>query len=223
MTSGGRELLKWIAVLLMTGDHVTKVLELGYVPVATELGRVAFPLFALVLSYNLALPGTDLVKSIRRLFAWGLVATPVAFMAFGELLPLNVLVTFSVGSTAIWSIERRNWPVAAFAMLIAPLVVDYGFPGVWLVVAAHSWFRQHGKRMHWLLGCWDFRRSRLYLVLPVWIWICMALLCLYNGNAWALLALPLMQLGELSWTIPRTRWAFYAYYVGHLVVLTACS
>ena len=220
MTSGGREFLKWLAVVLMTGDHVITILGLGYVPVATELGRVAFPLFALVLAYNLALPGADLAKSIRRLTVWGLVATPVAYLAFGSLVPLNVLLTFAVACSAIWSMQTRNWPLTAAAMLVAPLVLDYGWPGVWLVVAAYGWFRAHGKRMHWLLGCGEFRRSRLYLVLPIWIWVCMGLLCLYNGNAWALLALPVMQLGEYAWSIPRTRWAFYGYYVGHLGVLT---
>jgi len=99
-----------------------------------------------------------------------------------------------------------------------PLIVDYQWAGVAIVVSSWCWFRAHGKRMHWLLGCGEFRRSRLYLVL---VWSSMALLCLYNGNVWALLALPLMQLGEVAWRLPRTRWAFYGYYVGHLAVLAA--
>ena len=66
-----RELLKWIALLAMTGDHVAKVVLGGYVPVVSELGRIAFPLFALVMACNLAQPGADLRKSIRRLALWG--------------------------------------------------------------------------------------------------------------------------------------------------------
>ena len=54
--SGARELLKWIALLTMTGDHVAKVVFGGYVPVVSELGRTAFPLFALVMACNLAQP-----------------------------------------------------------------------------------------------------------------------------------------------------------------------
>lgn len=34
----------------MTGDHLAKVLAHGYLPIVSELGRVAFPLFALVLA-----------------------------------------------------------------------------------------------------------------------------------------------------------------------------
>lgn len=51
----------------------------------------------------------------------------------------------------------------------------------------------------------------------------MGLLCLYNGNAWALLALPVMMLGELSASIPRAGRVFYAYYVGHLALLVALA
>lgn len=71
MTSGGRELVKWLALLFMTGDHTLKILHLGYMPVIAELGRVAFPLFALVFAYNLAQPGADVAKLIKRLFLWG--------------------------------------------------------------------------------------------------------------------------------------------------------
>ena len=55
----------------MTGDHVAKVVFDGYVPVVSELGRIAFPLFALVMACNLAQPGADLRKSMRRLALWG--------------------------------------------------------------------------------------------------------------------------------------------------------
>ena len=47
-----------------TGDHVAKVVFGGYVPVVSELGRIAFPLFALVMACNLAQPGADLRKSM---------------------------------------------------------------------------------------------------------------------------------------------------------------
>jgi hypothetical protein len=37
-----------------------------------------------------------------------------------------------------------------------------------------------------------------------------------------LLAIPLvLVLARVPWTVPRSRWAFYVYYVGHLAVLAA--
>jgi hypothetical protein len=201
MTSSGRELLKWIAVVLMTGDHAVKVLALGYVPVVSELGRVAFPVFALVMAYNLAQPGADLTKSVRRLFVWGLVATPVAMVAFGELLPLNVLLTFSLAAGLVWCIQERQWAVAALCGLPASLLVDYQFVGVLVVLAGWLYFRRPGAR-------------------AVLVVASIGLLCLYNGNGWAFLGLPVLALGQLEVRLPRTRWAFYGYYVGHLGLLS---
>ncbi|WP_429001345.1 TraX family protein [Xanthomonas arboricola] len=57
--------------------------------------------------------------------------------------------------------------------------------------------------------------------MPVPVVLTMTLLCLYNGNLWALLAIPLCEFGYRNWNLPRTRWAFYGYYAGHLAVLSA--
>lgn len=204
MTSGGRELLKWLALVLMTGDHVLKVFGLGYVPVMSELGRVAFPVFALVMAYNLAQPGADTAKCARRLLLWGVVATPVAMLAFGQWLPLNVLLTFAAAAGIAWAIERRQWVIVILLAVLAPTVLDYAWPGVWLVLAGWWWYRGQGRH-HW----------------PVWF--CMGLLCIYNGNAWALLAIPALRLGHINVRVPRSGRVFYWYYVGHLLVFAALS
>ncbi|MBN4973112.1 conjugal transfer protein [Stenotrophomonas maltophilia] len=204
MTSGGRELLKWLALVLMTGDHVLTVFGLGYVPVVSELGRVAFPVFALVMAYNLAQDGADAGKSARRLAAWGLVATPAATVAFGQVLPLNVLLTFAAAAGCIWALERRQWALAALLAIVAPVALDYAWPGVWLVLAAWHWYRGQGDR-------------------PCLVWTCMGLVCAYNGNAWALLALPALRLARAEWPIPRSGRVFYAYYVGHLALLVVLA
>ncbi|UXB38957.1 TraX family protein [Stenotrophomonas maltophilia] len=221
MTSGGRELLKWIALVLMTADHVLKVLRLGYVPVATELGRIAFPVFALVMAYNLAQPGADSAKAARRLALWGAVATPAAYFAFGTLFPLNVLLTFAVSAACIWAYQRRNWALAAFLFFGAPLLLDYQWAGVWLVVEGWFWFSNYGKArsIRSLFGIWD----PMARVFPIWVWACMGLLCWYNGNAWALLALPVTMLADFDWSVPRSGRFFYLYYVGHLALLAAVA
>lgn len=200
MTSGGRELLKWLALVLMTGDHIVTILHLGYVPILSELGRVAFPLFALVMAFNLAQPRADVAKSAQRLAAWGLAATPVAVLAFGQLVPLNVLLTFAAAAACVWAIERRYWLLVAFLAVVAPAWLDYAWPGVWLVLAAWRWYRGQGGQ-------------------PWAVWACMGLLCAYNGNAWALLAIPALRLSSLDVRVPRSGKVFYGYYIGHLVAL----
>lgn len=223
MTSGAREALKWLAVLLMTGDHVAKVFFGGYLPVVSELGRIAFPVFALVMAYNLAQPGADLGKSVRRLALWAAIAQPAHALAFGYWLPLNVLASFALAASVVWAIRAGRWWLVAALAGPLPLIVDYQWSGIAVVVSAWLWFGRHGRRMNWLVGSWDWSRQRLYAVLPIWVWISLALLCWYNGNGWALLALPVVALGDLPWSVPRTRWAFYGYYVGHLALLAALA
>lgn len=224
MTSGSREALKWLAVVLMTGDHVAKILLGGHVPVLSELGRIAFPVFALVMAYNLAQPGADLGKSIRRLLAWGLIAQPVHAFAFGYWLPLNVLLTFALAAFAAWCIRDRRWLLVAVCVGPAPLLVDYQWSGIGFVLAAWYWFCSRRDLLeagasivgeYSMCGGW---RDFPWIMQPAWL-----LLCAYNGNGWALLALPVFWLGDRVCLIPRTRWAFYGYYVGHLSLLAVLA
>ncbi|WP_115553837.1 TraX family protein [Xanthomonas arboricola] len=208
MTSGGREFLKWLAAVFMTGDHALKILGLGYVSGIAELGRVAFPLFALVLAYNLAQPNADIEKSVKRLFLWGIIASPVVAIAFQNVFPLNVLLSFALAAACILAIERRQWTFLAVCVLLVPAAVDYRWAGVAVVLGGWVFWRNP----------WQWRLSKgisalVLLVLPV------SLICFFSDTFWALLALPLLLLARINIPIPRTRSAFYFYYVGHLVFL----
>lgn len=216
MTSNGRELLKWIALVLMTGDHLAKVFAGGYVPLASELGRIAFPMFALVMAYNLAQPGADVLKSLRRLTLWGVIAQPAHALAFGYWLPVNVLLSFALAAACVHCIQHRRWWPLALLVGPAPLLVDYQWAGVVLVLAWWWFFRSpaclRGDGTIWIAV------RRFWLAVAA-----LAPLCLYNGNPWALAGLPLVfwladPLRRLP-AVPRTRWAFYGYYVVHLLLL----
>lgn len=202
MTSSGRELLKWLAVILMTGDHVAKVIYGGYVPGLSEAGRVAFPSFALVMAYNLAQPGADVVKSVRRLALWGIIAQPVHALVFGYWLPLNILLTFALSAAAVYAANQRGWRALvslAVAALVLPAFVDYQWSGVWFVLLAYFAYRQKSPG------------ALLAAFVP---------LCVFNGNLWAIAALPVAGLlGQAPWRVPRAGRAFYGYYVGHLACL----
>lgn len=206
MTSGGREALKWLALVLMTGDHVARVFFGGYVPVVSELGRIAFPVFALVMAYHLGEPQADIGKSVRRLALWAAIAQPGHALAFGHWIPLNVLASFALAAGVVWAIrDGRWWTLVALAGPLA-LLVDYQWAGVAVVVAGYV-----VRRFGWSAGS------------GVALLTAFGLLCLYNGNGWALLALPVMALGYAAVPVPRTRWAFYGYYVGHLALLCAAA
>lgn len=219
MTSGGRELLKWVAVLLMTGDHAAKLLWGGYVPVLSELGRIAFPVFALVMAYNLAQPGADVGKSVRRLAVWGVVAQPVYAWAFGAALPVNVLLSFALAAACVWCVQNRRWWLLVLLAGPLPLFVDYQWAGVALILA-WWWAYRITAPLHEGFRTIGYSDTLRRLCLAVGAFVP---LCLYNGNAWALLALPVMALGQGSWNVPRTRWAFYGYYVLHIGLLAKIS
>lgn len=57
VADGTVEGLKWLGLLLMTGDHVNKYLFNGTLPFLFEAGRLAMPIFVFVLAFNLARPG----------------------------------------------------------------------------------------------------------------------------------------------------------------------
>lgn len=201
--SGTRELLKWIALLAMTGDHVAKVVFGGYVPVVSELGRIAFPLFALVMACNLAQPGADLRKSLQRLVLWGIIAQPLHAWAFGFWLPLNILLTFALAAVAVHALANNRALLLLLAAGVLPMLVDYQWAGVGSV----------------LLGWIGFRHRAWWLLLAGLCAVCWA-----NHNGWALLAIPVVLLAvRVPWQLPRWRWMFYGYYVGHLLVLAVVA
>jgi hypothetical protein len=190
--SGARELLKWIALLAMTGDHVAKVVFGGYVPVVTELGRIALPLFALVMACNLAQPGADLRKSMRRLALWGVIAQPLHALVFGSWLPLNILLTFALAAVAVHALANNRPLLLLLAAGVLPMLVDY-----WIAFRHRAW---------WTLL------------------IALAAVCWANRNGWAVLAVPVVLLAaRVQWQLPRWRWMFYGYYVGHLLVLAVVA
>jgi hypothetical protein len=57
VSDGSTELLKWIGLVLMTGDHINSCLFNSTLPVLFGLGRLCLPIFVFVLAYNLARPG----------------------------------------------------------------------------------------------------------------------------------------------------------------------
>ncbi|CAM4113820.1 conjugal transfer protein [Stenotrophomonas lactitubi] len=206
MTSSAREVLKWLAVILMTGDHIAKVVYGGYVPGLSEAGRVAFPLFALVMAYNLAQSGADVGKSVRRLALWGVIAQPVHAVVFGYWLPLNILLTFALSAAALYAVNQRGWTaLVAFAVaaLVLPAFVDYQWSGVWFVLLTYFGYREKSPG------------ALLAAFVP---------LCIFNGNLWAVMAVPVAALlAHSQWRVARAGRAFYGYYVGHLAALGAIA
>lgn len=211
MTSAGREVLKWLALVLMTGDHVNKVLLHEQYSWLTDVARVVFPIFAIVLAYNLAQhPSPDGTRrALVRMLAFAVLAQPFHAWAFGYWVPLNVLFTLALG---VYVATADNRWLSAIAWLLGGAVVDYEWFGVAVVVAGfHFWQIPAGNR------------TRLFIA-TLLLGAAVASLYAINGNLIALAAFPLLwTLGRLPGRIPRWRWTFYAYYNLHLGVFATLA
>lgn len=206
MTSAGREILKWVALVLMTGDHVNKVLLANSAPWLSEAARVVFPIFAIVLVYNLHMHRHHdaTARALVRLLIAAVIAQPFHAWAFGYWLPLNVLFTLALG---VYVASARNGWLAAAAWILGGAFVDYQWAGVGVIVAARVLFRSNGHWRGWLL-----------------LAAAIAALYVINGNLWAVLALPLVWwLGPSTGDVPRWRWTFYVFYPAHLAIIAAVS
>jgi hypothetical protein len=221
---GTLEALKWMGLASMTIDHVNKYLLHGSVPALFAIGRLALPIFAFVLSYNLARPSTlanarvVFPRILKRLVAGALLASP-PFMALGGLAggwwPLNILATFAVAVAAMYAVHCGGlWgrATATGLVIIGGGLVEYWWPAVAMCLAAWYYCRRPGQRA---LSAWVL--ATLALSLDGWAF---GALPLVNASMWALAAFPLM-LGaaRVDVRIPRLKWVFYAYYPMHFAIL----
>jgi hypothetical protein len=214
IASGSLEALKWIALLLMAGDHVNKYLLHASVPAIFDAGRIVMPVFAVVLGYNLARPGTlergAYGRVLQRLGLIAAVAT-VPFVALGGLgwgwWPLNVMAAFWVAAASMCLLERGGAgriTGAALLLLVGGLFVEY-----WWAVLAIA------------MAAWSYTRRPNWLALFVGL-AGLGSLHLVNRNWWAFAALPMIGLASaVDLRVPRFRWAFYVFYPLHLAVIWA--
>ena len=132
-------------------------------------------------------------------FAFGLLAAPFhAALTDGG--PLNILLTFAAAVVVLDLAESGHRVAAVGIFAAAGALVEYGWPGIGLVLA-----------VRWLYVQPSWERAGWVLVATACLWP-------YNGSHAALWALPLVLLASgLAPSLPRLRWAFYWFYPLHLV------
>lgn len=210
VSNGTIEALKWLALFLMTLDHVNKYLLHDAVPALFAAGRIAMPLFAFVLAYNLARPGAlesgAYFRTMKRLALYGLAATPF-FIGLGGLLvgwwPLNIMFMLLAATAIIYLVEKKSSALLAAAIfLFAGAFVEF-----W-------WFA-----LAFFIGAYLYCKTGSKTALVVWV-LAAASLYIVNRNMWAMAAMPLILAAPLvDVKMPRFRHVFYAYYPAHLAVI----
>lgn len=212
IANGTLEAIKWVALVLMTLDHVNKYLFAHQLPFFYELGRIAMPLFVFVLAYNLARPNALLNgahwRVSKRLAIYGVVAS-LPYMALGTVVsgwwPLNIMFLL-LAATAIFGLVehggRLQGVLAVAVFAIAGSLVEYWWPALALAIC-----------------CWLYcKRPSLGRLSAMTL--CLIALSLVNQNLWACAALPIIVAApKVDLQIIRCRQLFYAYYPLHLSAL----
>lgn len=215
MANGALEVLKWLALLLMTGDHINTALFGRSVDWLYGVGRLVMPLFACVLAYNLARPQDAAVfrRTAVRMVLVGVLAQPFYMVSFHQgPFVLNIMFAFAVAVALMWWWQERNgsaWALAS-VLVVSGLFTEFAGTAQLLTFAFWLWWRPDNAPRS------VDRRWALGLVLAA-----LGLVCWVNGNGWALVSLPLVGIvgTYVQRGLPRYRWAFYGYYVAHLGVL----
>lgn len=112
LNSSKQELLKYIALLLMTTDHAGGILYGHYegLHLSTMLGRLVFPIFAYLAIYNYLYHTRDKKRYVKRLLAFALISQVPYHFAFYEIhgrFTLNVLFTLGFGLWYIYLSEEK--------------------------------------------------------------------------------------------------------------------
>jgi hypothetical protein len=208
LSGGNTEALKWLALVLMTLDHINTFLYDRAFPALYDLGRIAMPVFGFVLACNLARPGAlengVHLRVMKRLALFGLLATP-PFVAMVGWLPFNIMFTLLLAAAVMWLMEQGGQPriIAAAMLFIAgsPLV-EFSWFGVLYCLAAWVACKRPGVVA---FLSWTAAAASLYMT---------------NGNFWAVAAIPLiLAISHARVHMPRLRYVFYGYYPVHLALL----
>ena len=206
----GRELLKWLAIITMTLDHIGLVLYPQYT-VLRYVGRLAFPLFA----YLLVL-GVESTRNLRsyfnRLILFAIVSQ-IPFALANGVQPwekLNIFFTLALGLVTVYLMDM-NSPFIFIPLAASFLPVDYGVYGTATVLFFYL------LRRDWKVG------TSLFVLVNVVLYVIEP-----NYQPLALLALPLILLhnsgglnlgGSGKAQTVFKKYFFYVYYPLHLLVL----
>lgn len=209
------DLLKWIALFSMALFHYGH--SVVYMPpeIITIIGRLAFPLFAFILGYNIALAIEKNDKTVEKrlmktLLVFGCFAQPFYWGFIHSPLPLNVMFSLALG---VYMVFNYKTVFAWIALALCGLFVDYAWFGALFVLASY-------------LVSTDLMKSRIGLFSGIAFSTSLISLTMITSSPYPLLVLPLLLFGlvwQPNFKLPRCKWFFYAFYPVHLALLQAFS
>ncbi len=214
---GGREALKWIAIITMTIDHAGAVFYPEHIFLRL-IGRLAFPLFC-----YLIILGMESTRNVKNYFIRLLVFASISqipyYLALGyePYESLNIFFTLSFGVLFIYFYERRSILILIPILASIFLRFDFSIYGILLIGCAYA--LKKDTKLGIVLIC-------LLNVLSLLLW---------ERQIFSLFALPIILLHlkislkieretKLKFAYPLWRkYFFYIFYPLHLTVLYLIS
>lgn len=202
------DLLKWLALIAMTVDHVNAALLDRTSETMTLIGRIAFPVFVFAAAFG-ALRTRSPTRYLRRLLLCALAAQPFFWWALGT--PwwyLNTVFTLLWGVAAVLAWRGGLYWLAPLLLLPA-VISDYALAGAAAVTAA-ALLLSGSPRLMAAGGLAFIALGPLLWGWSAYLWVGLAA----SGAAFLL--------WSYAWgrTAPAgARYVFYVFYPLHLAIL----
>lgn len=228
--------IKVVAIVTMLVDHLGAAVFPGN-EMMRMIGRIAFPIYAYAIAVGCVYT-RDIGRYLQRICLLALISQPIYVLALHHTNALmtslsfaedplravirfyvyswkdpSILLSLAVGIAVIWSVRERRLFVTTLLLLLTYLMsssLDYGIRGVILMLLMYLFI------------------DRWYISLPV-----VAAYMIYWGldgvrftmfevsysiQMFAVFALPFIYI-PMRTGLKLNKWAFYAFYPGHLLLI----
>ena len=218
-----QDILKLIAILTMTLDHIGYILNPTFEPLRL-IGRLSFPIFVFLLIFNLH-QKVRFEKYLKRLFAFAIITSlilgPFKYI-FNNILPLNIFWTLLLGMLAIYGLEKTSSDfkdrkirlfVNIYILLVCAtlsILTDYGFYGFLYILSFYGWYKSKNL---------IFVATSIVLGFLINTDISVPA-CIISATTSLIFLFPITR-SKKATRFLRPWWLFYAYYPLHLAVIYA--
>ena len=210
------ELLKWIAILTMTIDHIGHICY-PKITLFTTIGRMAFPLFGYILIHNYLYFTSNKKRYILRLWLFGVLSQPFFIYAIANRLNIFILLAMALTSLYFFEmVDRKSKGLDAFLVksfvvfvgLVLSTFGEYPIFGYLFLISMYPVFQ--GKFLFLLFAAF-------FLVLNSFgVWYYTA------GSIVAIIMIPMVAAFTKRYRLRTKRmdkWFFYLYYPLHMTVI----
>lgn len=227
--------LKIAAFVFMFIDHAGKVLFNNQHDMRV-LGRIAFPVYAWCAIVGFC-HTRDVRKYLLRLLAVALVSQPVYVLTLTHnWLRPNICVTLALGVAALWGMREKKWgsevwAPAAVICLATLLRAEGEWKAVLLMILLYAVRDSRGGiaavSVSYFLFWGSYSQvTQTILGMPVDLnalprFAALPLEAVMRGEAWSILALPLLLVRWPERDVRLSKWVGYALYPGHLALILA--